>query len=63
MTKAEAEKEIRSIKESYSLLNQGGYLAAEAGLAGEFWESTGDKIAKWLDDRREAVRKEWPELR
>jgi hypothetical protein len=48
MTKAEAEKEIRSIKESYSLLNQGGYLAAEAGLAGEFWESTGDKISHWL---------------
>ena len=63
MTKAEAQKEIRAINESYATLNACGYLAAEMGLAGEFWESTGDKIGKWLDDRREAVRKEWPDLR
>lgn len=62
MTKAEAQKEIRAINESYATLNAGGYLAAEMGLAGEFWESTGDKISKMLYARKEAVRQEWPEL-
>ena len=62
MTKAETQKEIRAINESYATLNAGGYLTALPDSHGEFWESTGDKISKMLYARKEAARQEWPEL-